>query len=69
MEKKDYISPTILVRNVRLSHAVLSNPPQQNINPKYGAKTDIFDRDPGFVVGKDLQTIDVENNGIWGGID
>ena len=63
--KKDYIRPTILAKNVRLSMAVMSTPPEDKINPEYGAKTDIFERDPGL----DLNTIDVENKGIWGGID
>lgn len=67
MIKRDYICPTILVRNVHLSMAVLSTPAEDKINPQYGAKTDIFTRDPGFY--PDLKDIDVENDGPWDGID
>ena len=65
MIKRDYICPTILVRNVHLSMAVLSTPAEDKINPKYGAKTDIFERDPGLF----LKDIDVDNDGPWDGID
>lgn len=67
MIKRDYICPTILVRNVHLSMAVLSTPAEDKINKEYGAKTDIFEGDPGFY--PNLNKIDVENDGPWGGID
>lgn len=72
MEKKEYIHPAIITRDVHLytSMMSLSNPEDPDkINPgKNAATTDIFARDPGF--GSSLKDIGVENDGsIWNSID
>lgn len=70
MEKKKYVRPSIIVKDVYIS-MLMQSPNPDKINPKYGAVTDIFDRNPGFELGhgKGLEVIDVENEGPWDGID
>ena len=69
MEKKKYVRPSIIVKDVYIS--MLMQSPQDLMNPEYGAVTDIFDRNPGFELGhgQGLEVIDVKNEGSWDGID
>ena len=66
MNKKVYVCPSVMTRDVRVSMAVLSG-------KMFNAQSTIFpegteDRDMGF--GMKDKSIDVDNNGIWGnGID
>lgn len=60
MEKKEYIHPAIITREIHLSMAILS--------PVYKAGTKTFDRGEQFIDDENgfLKDIDVENDGsIW----
>ena len=67
MEKKKYVRPSIIVKDVYISMLMQSLTPDK-INPEYGAVTDIFDRRPSELF-EDLKTISVKNDGDWDGID
>ena len=60
MNKKTYVRPTVLERNVRVSMMCLSQR-----EPIYGAKFETFEREPKF--GPDyLHEIDAQNDDVWG---
>lgn len=68
MNKKEYVAPTALVRNVRLKMAVLSAPKPQ-IPEEHGASLQIFNQGTStdFNFG---HSIGVDNNeGPFSGID
>lgn len=70
MNKKVYVCPSVMTRDVRVSMVCVS-PYSLIKDGKNAAVTDIFERGgkrDGFDLG--LNDIDVDNSGIWGnGID
>ena len=70
MNKKVYVCPSVITRDVRVSMVCASIQGTPNIEEgPYGARKDFFSRDPGFG-NDDKYGIGVDNDGIWGnGID
>ena len=69
MNKKVYVCPSVITRDVRVSMVCASRPGTPKIEDPYGARKDFFSRDPGFG-NNDQYGIGVDNSGIWGdGID